>query len=559
MTFGRRHRGAFYGGVAAAVGVVTLRVLLPWPLKEILTPMLASGSSGGALEWTPVLLSGGVFILIAVLLGLADLTERLQFARFSISTVRDMRSAAFESACRLNDDQTESGDLVARLIGDTARIKAGLKGFLIHVATNVLLLVSVTAILLWLYLPMGFVFGGACLALLGVTVIGAASMYRTASRYRTKEGQLAEHIHETLAGDSGRAAAFAEVNDSSSLAEASLTHTQGRATWAAHAIFGFAAIGAVALGAHGVSIGRLETGTLVAIAMYAVMLRAPMIQLVRQGTRTGRILASVSRVAHLLETDPGLSETPRATLTDAIVLDNIKLVARKALGKKRAVRVDHLEIPAGQRLGVIGPGASGKSALLRLLGGIDIPSRGVIFWDGAAVTGDDAQSRPDAAYASSEMTWPRKSLSDVLGVTGDGQRESVALKIMEALGGKCLLRCLQDGTATRLSSSECSLGERTCISIARAVASRAPVVLIDDACADGSRAAAERRVEMILNACEGRTVVVACRRSSMGILFDRAIHLRSGRVVFDSQFDESDLLPSLAGGPEVMEAEREVR
>ena len=76
----------------------------------------------------PELWLGGAFILIVLIQGLAELVQRLSFARFSIGLVHDARAAAVE---RLSEPpapgsaERDPGDLIARVIGDSGRVKSG--------------------------------------------------------------------------------------------------------------------------------------------------------------------------------------------------------------------------------------------------------------------------------------------------------------------------------------------------------------------------------------------------------------------------------------------------
>jgi ABC-type multidrug transport system fused ATPase/permease subunit len=141
--FGARHRGWLARGGLAALCVVALRVALPWPLRMLLGPWL--DDSGVALTSETIVSYCLVFGGIMLALGLFDFLSRLWFARFAIGTVQDLRTAAFKAADR---ETGTPGDVISRLIGDTARIKAGMKGFLVHVATNGVLALGVAGIML---------------------------------------------------------------------------------------------------------------------------------------------------------------------------------------------------------------------------------------------------------------------------------------------------------------------------------------------------------------------------------------------------------------------------
>jgi ABC-type multidrug transport system fused ATPase/permease subunit len=84
--------------------------------------------------------------------------------------------------------------------------------------------------------------------------------------------------------------------------EAQLTHAQGVATWATHAIFGAAVLAALAAGSNAVAAGRIGVAEMVLFMMYALMMRGPLVRLARQGAKSGRILAAGHRLLQLTET-----------------------------------------------------------------------------------------------------------------------------------------------------------------------------------------------------------------------------------------------------------------
>ena len=139
----RRHRGLFARGILGALGMVLVRLALPWPLVHVVGGWLAEERPAGSRE----LLVGGLsFAALYALLGFLDRSSRADLARFAIFAVRDLRAGAPGLAA---DEGRNRGDFASRLVGDAARLKEGLKGFLVHVATNGMLLVGVVAVILF--------------------------------------------------------------------------------------------------------------------------------------------------------------------------------------------------------------------------------------------------------------------------------------------------------------------------------------------------------------------------------------------------------------------------
>ena len=308
--YARRHRVVFVKGGVAALFVVAAKLALPWPLRFALDLSILDSRDGArTLELPvavdPVLLMGGAFLGTLLILGLSDLLARLYFARFAIGTVRDLRADAFKAAvsAEADDASSRSGDMVARLVGDTARLKEGLKGFFVHVVTNGLVFTGVSVILLIMNVQIGLVFAAAGLCAGAVMTWGAARIFRVYRKQRQKEGRLADTIHYAFGGETDETHdRFAKVNRSSGRHEATTTRIQGIATWSTHGIYGLAVVVALYLASGAVKTGQLTQGEMVSFMMYALIMRGPIIRLARQGTRTGKILGAAYRVVDLLQT-----------------------------------------------------------------------------------------------------------------------------------------------------------------------------------------------------------------------------------------------------------------
>lgn len=300
----RRHRSWLVRGAAAAICVVAVRLALPWPLGAVSERWVGGGLPPGApaADGVPsVAWMGGVCLGLLLALGLADHLERLWFARFAIGTVRDLRAAAFHSAVRLQERRRSrrTGDVLSRLVADTARIKSGLQGFLIHIATNGITLLGVTAVLVTMDPTLALVFAGAGVATAALTAHVAGRVFRRSLKVRKREGRLADEIQTAL--HRRKARGFRRLNRSSGRQEASVTRLQGFTTWAAHGIFGLGVSLALWVGSAGVESGRLAPGDIVVVLMYALTMRGPIVRLARQGSRSGKILGPAYRLVRIIE------------------------------------------------------------------------------------------------------------------------------------------------------------------------------------------------------------------------------------------------------------------
>jgi len=300
-------------GTLAALVVVASRLALPWPFRLVTDQWTNKAANGPGLspEWLPTaldltLVMGLMFFGLIFALGLSDFLERLYFARFASATVRDLRTAAVSSAVADGNETNGSGnggDLLSRFVGDAARVKSGIQGFLVRVATNGLVFFGVTIILFNMNAELGLIFGAAGITTALITGWAAAHIFRISLAHRAKEGRLAEQIQEALNAKSSEAG-FSPVAGLSEDDETANTKFQGIATWTTHGIFGVAVLAALWVGASALESGQIQTGDMVVFMMYALMMRGPIVRLARQGARTGKILGAGYRLIQISMNTP---------------------------------------------------------------------------------------------------------------------------------------------------------------------------------------------------------------------------------------------------------------
>jgi len=145
-------------------------------------------------------------------------------------------------------------------------------------------------------------------------------------------------------------------------------------------------------------------------------------------------------------------------------------------GGRTVLDVAALTFAGGSTTAVFGPNGSGKTTLLRLIGGLERPTAGGVRIGGTAVTRDPA-SRRHVAFAFQEAVFlggsVRRNLDLALRLRGlpPADRDG---RIAEA-ARECGIEPILDRSARQLSS-----GEAQRANLARALALRAPVTLLDE-------------------------------------------------------------------------------
>lgn len=169
--------------------------------------------------------------------------------------------------------------------------------------------------------------------------------------------------------------------------------------------------------------------------------------------------------------------TPGAGAAAGISLQGV----RKEYGATVAVEDLWLDAAAGQVLALVGPSGCGKSTTLRMINRLVEPSAGSILVGGVDVTAVDAvQLRRGIGYVIQHVgLFPHRTVAQNVGVVPGllgWDKAEVAERVREVLELVGLATAVFAGRYPH----ELSGGERQRVGVARALAARPPVLLMDE-------------------------------------------------------------------------------
>lgn len=197
-----------------------------------------------------------------------------------------------------------------------------------------------------------------------------------------------------------------------------------------------------------------------------------------------------------------------------------------------------LTVPAGAVTAVVGPSGCGKTTLLRLVAGFERPTSGEVRLGGVTVAGPGTHVPPHRRHVGivpqEGALFPHLDVAGNVRYALSGSRGSRAGRAAHRTRVAELLALVGlDGLERRLPR-ELSGGQQQRVAVARALASRPDVVLLDEPFASldaQTRGAVRSRVRDAL-AAEGATAILVTHdREEALSLADHAAVVRAGRVV----------------------------
>ncbi len=203
---------------------------------------------------------------------------------------------------------------------------------------------------------------------------------------------------------------------------------------------------------------------------------------------------------------------------------------------ERVLEDFNLDIPAGQKIGLVGRTGAGKSTILALLQRLYEPRAGRVLIDEQDIAEVTQQSlRQSIAVVQQDISLFHRSVLENLRY---GKPEATEEEVRRAAE---MARCTEficrmpQGFDTVVGERGLKLsgGERQRLAIARAFLRDAPIILLDEATSALDTDSEQAIQEALMRLVKGRTVIAIAHRLSTLASFDRIVVLEGGRIVED--------------------------
>jgi putative ABC transport system ATP-binding protein len=220
-----------------------------------------------------------------------------------------------------------------------------------------------------------------------------------------------------------------------------------------------------------------------------------------------------------------------------VILEARDLVKRYPLGEGEVTALHDvsLAVEQGEYVAIMGASGSGKSTMLHLLGGLDLPTAGEVVIDGVNISALDEEHRTLTRRAKTGFVFQFFNLIPLLTV-----EENVALPFL--IGGESvsqhqervgeLLDLVGLAAKATYRPDQLSAGEQQRVALARALATRPAILLADEPTGNLDYTTGTEILDLLWDSADrlGQTIVLVTHDARAAAYADRVLVVRDGEV-----------------------------
>ncbi|MCE9601274.1 MAG: ABC transporter ATP-binding protein/permease [Gemmatimonadetes bacterium] len=530
LPWARPYLRQFVWGLACVVVSTALANLMPTLIRRAIDAMAAGAPVRAVLDIAATMVG------LTLVMGWFRFQMRNILNGVSRVVENDLRDALFARLTRLDPawyGRNRTGEVMARLTNDLGAVRMAV-GPAVMYLTNTIFGGIFALSFMFSISPRLTLLALLPMVPLPIVTLGLGrAIHRRFERVQAQFGDLTTHVQEHLSGvrivrayqqEGAELARFTELSAGYLGKNLRLVRLNGLMNPSFALLAGLGAAAVLGLGGAMVLAGTLSIGAFVAFGLYLANLTWPLIALGWVTSLFQRGAASMTRLLAILDAQPAIrdSEPPRGVATlpptvggRTLTFERVGFThaAPDGTAGRTVLRDVSVSVPAGSTLGIVGATGSSKTTLLELIPRLADPTQGRVLLDGVDVRDLPLDVlRREIGFVPQESLLFSETIIDNLmyGSTSEADAHWAAgvAQLTEAIDG------FPGGFATMLGERGVNLsgGQKQRAAMARALARRPSVVILDDALSAVDTHTEAAILRGLREALAGRTAVIASHR-----------------------------------------------
>lgn len=524
-------------GVTVKFTAAVLELVLPLLLAHVIDDLVP------ARDLTAIWITGGAMALLAFGAAGCNITANRMAAKVSMEVTRNLRQDLYSRVQHLSCAQTDRysiSSLVSRLTNDTYNVhqmfdkvqRGGIRAPML-VLGGLVLTFLLEPVLAAVQLAVSLL---TFLTIYLVTRRGIPHYTRSQAAVDTvvrviRENASGVRVIKALACQERERARFDAANRASRRAEEDAGCVMAAANPLTDFLLNTGLTMVVLLGAFRVNAGAMPAGQIVAFLSYFALIQTATLGIAKVFVKVSKGAASARRIEEiLLSPEIQQVEEEQEPCSGELGMEH---VCFSYLGVERDLDDASFVLGKGETLGILGPTGSGKTTLVSLLLRLYDADSGAVWVQGRDVktVPPDALRQPLGVVFQSEALLAGTVYENISFLRGLS-REAVESAARTAQAWEFIERLPQGlDTQVDIRGANLSGGQRQRLLIARALAGRPSILILDSADSGLDYRTAAQLHAALRRDCPGMTTVVISERVASLREADRILVLEEGRIV----------------------------
>ena len=526
-------------------------------ILELLVPLIMAViiDKGIGNQDTSLILSQGAILIVLGIFGVVvSITAQYYAAKAATGFTADVRQALFSKIQYFSFSQLDAlgnDTLLTRLTSDMNLVQNGLNIALRLLLRSPFIVGGAIVMAFVVNVEMAWTFA-ITVPVLAVVVFGI--IYWTIPMYRRVQGQLdriMRLVHENLLGvrvirvfnrEEKEIHTFREDTEALNQAQQKVSALSGAMNPITFVIVNVALIVILYGGAIKVDTGTLSKGDVIALTNYMSQILVELVKLANLIVLMTKSVASAERIDNILSMEPDMVEGTKDVHPDNEVAVAFKDVTLTYQGDQNAA-LNHISFTAlkGQTIGVIGGTGSGKSSLVNMIPRFYDATEGSV-----EVFGEDvrdyrfASIRGAVGMVLQKARLFRGTIADNVRFGNASASNEVVEQALDVAQASEFVETKEGGLDYGIEQNGRNLsgGQKQRMTIARAIAKQAPILILDDSASALDFATDAKLREAIKNQTPRPTTFIVSQRAASVQYADLILVLDEGNLVGKGTHEE---------------------